>query len=94
MNFLKPLHKLDSAGGFAVTLHAKTGLPRTRSMDKPYSSSWSSGYGYGTHADVATTIFGRYQSLKNEHIVLANQYKKMVLLVWEKYLNAGITPIT
>ena len=67
MDFLNAPHKLDSAGGgFAVTLHAKTGLPRTRSMNKPYTSTWSSGYGYGTHASTANTCYRRFKSLKEE----------------------------
>ncbi len=86
-DFFKAPHKIDSVGGgFAVTLHANTGLPRTRSMNKPYTSMWSSGYGYGTHAGVANTIYGRYESLKNEHTDLANKYKEMILVVGEKYL--------
>ena len=85
--FSKLRYKLDSTGGgFAVTLHAKTGLPRTRSMNKPYTSTWSSGYGYGTHAEVANIIYGRYENLKNEHIEMSNQYKDMVLEVGEKYM--------
>lgn len=89
-DFFNAPHKIDSAGGgFAVTLHAKTGLPRTRSMNKPYTSTWSSGYGYGTHAGVANTIFGRYENLKNDHVDLANQYKEMILLVGEKYLETA-----
>lgn len=86
-DFFNAPHKIDSlGGGFAVTLHAKTGLPRTRSMNKPYTSIWSSGYGYGTHAGVANTIYGRYENLKNEHANLANKYKEMILVVGEKYL--------
>lgn len=89
-DFLNAPHKLDSLeGGFAVTLHAKTGLPRTRAMNKPYTSTWSSGYGYGTHAEVANIIYGRFESLKNEHIVLANRYKGMILSVGEKYLSSA-----
>jgi hypothetical protein len=86
-DFLKAPHKLDSLdGGFAVTLHAKTGLPRTRAMNKPYTSTWSSGYGYGTHAEVANTIYGRYKSIKNDHADLAGQYKSIILAVGNKYL--------
>ena len=55
-------------------------------MNKPYTSTWSSGYGYGTHAGVANTIYGRYESLKSEHADLAGQYKELILKVGEKYL--------
>lgn len=86
-DFLNAPHKLDSAGGgFAVTLHAKTGLPRTRSMNKPYTSTWSSGYGYGTHAGVANIIYGRYESLKNNYAGMAEKYKDLIIIVGEKYL--------
>jgi hypothetical protein len=89
-DFFNAPHKIDSAGGgFAVTLHAKTGLPRTRSMNKPYTTTWSSGYGYGTHAGVANTIFGRYNNLKDEHADLSAQYKKMIITVGKKYLNTA-----
>mgnify|MGYP006294342601 CR=1 FL=1 len=88
-DFLTAPHKLDSVGGeFAVTLHAKTGMPRTRSMNKPYTSTWSSGYGYGTHAGTANICCRRYHSLKNEHADLANEYKKWILIAGEKYLNS------
>lgn len=89
MDFLNAPHKLDSVGGgFAVTLHAKTGLPRTRSMNKPYTSTWSSGYGYGTHAGTANTCYQRFESLKEEHIELACEYKKWILTAGEKYLTS------
>jgi hypothetical protein len=88
-DFLNAPHKLDSiGGGFAVTLHAKTGMPRTRSMNKPYTSTWSSGYGYGTHAEVANIIYGRFESLKNEHIDIAEQYKNLILKVADMYLTS------
>jgi len=89
-DFFNAPHKIDSVGGgFAVTLDATTGLPRTRAMNKPYTSTWSSGYGYGTHASVANTIYGRYESLKDNHSDMAAQYKKMIITVGEKYLNTA-----
>ncbi|XOV93450.1 MAG: hypothetical protein ACFHWX_01815 [Bacteroidota bacterium] len=88
-DFLKAPHKLDSAGGgFAVTLHADTGLPRVRSMNQPYSSTWSSGYGYGTHAGVANILFGRVGQLKNLHPQITSRYREMILKVGEKYLDS------
>jgi len=93
IDFLEAPHKLDSiGGGFAVTLHAQTGLPRSRSMNKPYSSTWSSGYGYGTHAGTANTCYGRLQSLKEKHAGLAHQYEEMILISGKKYLQS--TPDT
>ena len=89
-DFFKAPHTLEAAdGGFAVTLHASTGLPRQRSMNKPYSSMWSAGYGYGTHAGVANIIHGRHQSLKGDHLEMANGYQRMILQVGEKYLSAS-----
>ena len=64
-DFLNAPHKLDSVGGgFAVTLHAQTGKPRSRSRNKPYTSTWSSGYGYGTHANVANTCYLRSEKVE------------------------------
>ena len=89
-DFFNAPHKLDSmGGGFAVTLHAKTGLPRTRSMNKPYTSTWSSGYGYGTHAEVANICYGRHLNLKNHHQDMATRYKEMILTVGEMYLSSA-----
>jgi len=89
VDFLDAPHKLDSVGGgFSVTLHAQTGLPRVRSMNKPYSSTWSSGYGYGTHAGTANTCFERFQSLKENHLNLANRYKELTLMAGDKYLES------
>lgn len=87
MDFLNAPHKIDSAdGGFAVTLDAETGIPRVRSMNKPYTSSWGSGYGYGPHTNVANTCFQRYQKLKPEYPELSVKYKKLMLSAAEKYL--------
>ncbi|MFY0654514.1 MAG: hypothetical protein JXQ96_20930 [Cyclobacteriaceae bacterium] len=88
-DFLKAPHKLDSVGGgFSVTLHAETGLPRTRSMNKPYSSTWSTGYGYGTHAGTANTSYGRYKSISKDHPEMAKTYKELILLAGNKYLES------
>ncbi|NND33871.1 MAG: hypothetical protein HKN76_14875 [Saprospiraceae bacterium] len=90
IDFLNAPHKLDSVGGgFAVTLHAETGLPRTRSMNKPYTSTWSAGYGYGTHAGVANICFDRYHRLKERHPDLSDQYKALTLRVGEMYLTTS-----
>jgi hypothetical protein len=86
-DFLKGPHILDSVdGGFAVTLHAQTGLPRSRDMNKPYTSTWSSGYGYKTHAGVANICYQRHQNLKNEYPERALQYKKLTLKAAQQYL--------
>ena len=88
-SFLNAPHKLDSlGGGFAVTLHAQTGMPRSRSMNKPYTSTWSSGYGYGTHANTANTCYSRYLKLKPRHTELADRYRKLTLNAANKYLSS------
>jgi len=93
IDFINAPHKLDSAGGgFAVTLHSQTGLPRSRSMNKPYTSNWSSGYGYGTHAGTANICSGRYEKLIYEHPALADRYKSLLLMAADTYLHS--TPDT
>ncbi len=88
-DFLNAPHRLDSAGGgFAVTLHAETGLPRVRSMNKPYSAIWSSGYGYGTHAGVANILFVRHDQLKDAQSDIAGSYRELILKVGEIYLDS------
>ncbi len=88
-DFLAAPHRLDSlGGGFAVTLHAETGLPRVRSMNKPYSSTWSSGYGYGTHAGVANTLHKRYVTLRSTYPKIADRYREMILKVGKIYLDS------
>jgi len=90
IDFLNAPHKLDSVGGgFAVTLDATTGVPRVRSMNKPYTSNWGSGYGYGPHAKVANLCYERYQKLKNEHPDFAARYKSLMLASAEKYIQSS-----
>ena len=87
IDFLNAAHKLDSVGGgFAVTLDTETGIPRVRLMNKPYTSTWNSGYGYGPHSKIANLCFSRYQKLKNEYPDLADQYKRLMLAGAEQYL--------
>lgn len=88
MDFLNAPHKFDSVNGegYAVTLHADTGLPRTRSMNQPYTSSWGSGYGYGPHSKVANVCFYRHLALKTRHPDLSDKYRKLTLLAADQYL--------
>jgi hypothetical protein len=90
INFLNAPHKIDSiGGGFAVTLHAETGKPRTRSMNKPYTSEWGSGYGYGPHAGTANLCYQRYLKLNSEYPDLALKYRLLMLMAANKYLKAS-----
>lgn len=87
LDFLNAPHKLDSpGGGFAVTLHAETGVPRVRSMNKPYTTTWDSGYGFGPHSKIANLCYDRYQILKSEHPDLAARYKSFMLAGADFYL--------
>ena len=90
IDFLNAPHKLDSTGGgFAVTLHADTGLPRVRSMNKPYTSGWGSGYGYGPHANIANICFERHLKLSTRYPELSARYKDLMLAAAEQYLLSG-----
>lgn len=90
MNFLSAPHKFDSiGGGFAVTLHAETGKPRVRSMNKPYTSEWGSGYGYGPHAGTANLCYQRYSKLSAEYPDLAHKYRSLMLVAANKYLESS-----
>ncbi|MEN8118290.1 MAG: hypothetical protein ABFS16_14990 [Bacteroidota bacterium] len=87
IDFLDAPHNLDSVeGGYAVTLDAETGIPRVRSMNKPYTTTWGSGYGYGPHAKIANLCFKRYVKLKPEYPDLAIRYKNLMLASAEQYL--------
>lgn len=86
-DFLMADHKIMEGGGFAVTLHSETGVPRNRSMNKPYTLPWSTGYGYGTHAGTANLLFERYGQLKTSYPDIAGQYKIMILAAADQYLT-------
>lgn len=89
VDFLDAPHKLDSVGGgFAVTLDADTGIPRVRSMNKPYTSDWGSGYGYGPHSKIANICYARYLKLKPNHPDLSVRYKSLVLKTAKQYLTS------
>jgi hypothetical protein len=94
LDFLNAPHKFDSVNGqgYAVTLHADTGLPRIRSMNQPYTSSWGSGYGYGPHANVANLCFERHLALKIRHPDLSDKYRGLALVGADQYLSS--TPDT
>ncbi len=87
-DFLRAPHQLHSGGGFAATLHTETGEPRDRSMNKPYTALWASGYGYGTHASMANRCYQRYQQLTQNNPETAAQYHKLINAAANQYLNA------
>jgi len=81
-------HTITSGGGFAVTIDSVTGQPRSRSMNKPYSAVWATGYGYGIHAGIANKCYVRYLQLKEVHSGIAVKYKKLILVAADQYLTA------
>ncbi|MDN3690464.1 hypothetical protein [Cyclobacterium jeungdonense] len=89
LDFHRTKHPIIEGGGFTVTLDAKTGEPRQRDMNNPYTAVWATGYGYSTHSDLANLLFARYQQLKQSHPQLADQYKKLIISSAEQYLLAS-----
>lgn len=87
-NFLRAPHQITSGGGFAVTLHTETGQPRSRAMNKPFTSSWSSGYGYSAHAAPANLCDERRQQLVGSHPALADRFRALVIAAAGQYLTA------
>jgi hypothetical protein len=86
-NFFKASHEILNGGGFATTLHSETGKPRVRSMNEPYSSTWSTGYGHGIHAEYGNRLLGRYYQLVDEHPELAEKYKAFGIAAADVYLS-------
>ncbi len=87
-DFLRAPHKVLSGGGFAATLHTETGEPRDRSMNKPYTALWASGYGYGTHAAMANRSYQRYLQLQKAEPEKAGQYHQLIIAAADQYLHA------
>jgi hypothetical protein len=91
-NFFRAPHEVTKGGGFAVTLDTRTGQPRDRSMNRPYTATWASGYGYGTHAGAANRCHERMQQLAATHPALAAQYRGLILAAAAQYLSAETNP--
>jgi hypothetical protein len=87
-DFHRMPHMITSNGGFAATLHTETGVPRDRSMNKPYTAIWATGYGHGTHAGRANRCYARYEQIQKEHQELASKYKCLILAAADQYLEA------
>ncbi|WP_339906156.1 hypothetical protein, partial [uncultured Cyclobacterium sp.] len=67
----------------------ETGAPRNRSMNKPYTQTWATGYGYGTHAGTANLLYQRYEQLLPNYSKIADQYKSMIIAAADQYLKAS-----
>jgi hypothetical protein len=85
-------HQITTNGGFIATLDSTTGKPRSRSMNRPYTEVWATGYGYGIHAGIANRCMTRMQQLKNDHPEIAAKYQPQILAAANQYLTT--TPDT
>ncbi len=88
MGFHKAPHQITDGGGFAATLHSKTGEPRFRSMNNPYTAVWATAYGQSTHANMANYCYSRYEQLMDFDAELAGKYRKLILAAADQYLAA------
>ena len=87
-HFLELPHTILEGGGFAVTIDSATGKPRVRSMNKPYTALWASGYGYGTHARPALACLIRMVQLAEARPDLATKYRPLVIAAANGYLHS------
>ena len=88
MDFHKAPHQITDGRGFAATLHSKTGEPRFRSMNNPYTAVWATAYGQSTHANMANHCYSRYEQLIDFDPELAGMYRKLILAAADQYLKA------
>jgi hypothetical protein len=86
--FLTAPHTLDAGGGFAATLDAATGKPRSRDSNKPYTEPWATGYGHGTHAAVANLCWARHGQLDASRPEHAAAYRALIVAAADQYLAA------
>jgi hypothetical protein len=91
-DFLGLPHTIASGGGFVSTIESTTGKPRSRSMNKPYTETWNTGYGHGIHAYMANTCYSRLRQIENENEELAAKYRRLILAAAEQYLTAEPDP--
>jgi len=81
-------HEVAAGGGFVATVDSRTGEPRRRGSNRPYTAIWATGYGHGTHAALANRCHARYEQLVAGHPGLAAKYRTLVLAAAEQYLAA------
>lgn len=86
--FLGLPHTLLSGGGFVACVDSSNGVPRVRSMNRPYTETWSSGYGHGIHAEMANLCYARLRQLEGERPDLAAKYRALVLATADIYATA------
>ena len=61
-------------------------------MNRPYTTTWTTNYGQGTHAGRANRCFSRFEQIEKSHTELAEKYKRLILSAANQYLTA--TPDT
>jgi len=81
-------HTLSKGGGFVACVDSSNGMPRARSMNKPYTETWSTGYGHGIHADMANQCVDRLRQIEGEHPDLAAKYRELVVAAADLYVTA------
>lgn len=86
--FFASPHRVAAGGGFAATLHTVTGEPRTRSMNRPYTDTWATGYGYEMTAGFAAACHARAQQLADAHPETAARHRALVLAAAAIYLKS------
>ena len=92
LDFHRMPHTISDGGGFVATIDVISGLPRSRSMNRPYTTTWTTNYGQGTHAGRANRCFSRFEQIEESHKELAEKYKLLILSAANQYLTA--TPDT
>jgi hypothetical protein len=92
LDFQRVPHTIHAGGGFVATVDSTTGRPRSRSMNRPYTTAWNSNYGQGIHARMANLCFKRLQQIEQSHPAIANKYQQLILSAANLYLTA--TPDT
>lgn len=81
-------HTINAGGGFVATVDSTTGKPRSRSMNRPYTTTWTSNYGQGIHARMANRCFIRLEQIEQSHPELAEKYQQLILSAANLYLTA------
>lgn len=88
IHFLGMPHTINSGGGFVSCVDSSSGEPRSRSMNKPYTETWSTGYGHGIHANMANLCFARFRQIEKDHPEHAAKYRKLIIAAADLYLTA------
>jgi len=88
LDFHRLPHTINAGGGFVATVDSTTGKPRSRSMNRPYTTTWTSNYGQGIHARMANCCFNRFEQIEKNHPALAEKYQQLILSAANLYLTA------